>query len=118
MPPDPLALPFHPAAPDGTFGKSRPKDHLSGELPPLEGLILPHLSRLSLFRHGMACNWARLRRKAATERTDRQNRRTNRVKLFVLVEVVDLHVSPQCDWCRLNALIWSFPLAPPSMAPR
>jgi hypothetical protein len=47
-----------------------------------------------------------------------QNRRTNRVKLFVLVEVVDLHVSPKCDWCRLNALIWHFPLAPPSMAPR
>jgi hypothetical protein len=26
-------LPFHPAAPDGTFGKSRPQDQLSGELP-------------------------------------------------------------------------------------
>src|ERR1700733_12937462 len=67
IPPDPLALPFHPAAPDGTFGKSRPQDHLSGELPAFEGLILTHLSRLSPFRHGLASPWPHSWRKAATE---------------------------------------------------
>jgi hypothetical protein len=56
--------------------------------------------------------------KLQQNRPDCQNRRTNRVKLFVLVEVVNLHVSSQRDWCRMNALIWHFPLAPPSMAPR
>lgn len=30
----------------------RPEDHLGGDLPALEGLILPHLSHLSPFRHG------------------------------------------------------------------
>jgi hypothetical protein len=30
----------------------RPKDHLGSELQPLEGLILPHLNRLSLSPHG------------------------------------------------------------------
>jgi hypothetical protein len=45
----------------------RPQDRLCGELPALEGLILPHLSRLSPFRHGTACTWHRSRRKAATE---------------------------------------------------
>jgi hypothetical protein len=66
----------------------------------------------------MACIWAARGEKLQQNRPGCQNRRTNRVKLFVLVQVVDLHVSPQCDLCRLNALIWYFPLAPPSMAPR
>jgi hypothetical protein len=34
----------------------RPKDHLGTELPPLEGLILPHLHRLSLT--AKSCNRA------------------------------------------------------------
>jgi hypothetical protein len=44
-----------------------PQDHLSGELPTLERLIPPQLSRLSPFRHGAAYTWPRSRRKAATE---------------------------------------------------
>jgi hypothetical protein len=51
IPPDPLASPFHPAAPDGTFGKSRPQDHLGGELPAFEGPILSFLYRLSTSCH-------------------------------------------------------------------
>ena len=46
---------------------NRPKDHHSCKLPPLEGLILRHLTRLSPFRHGTACTWCRPQRKAATE---------------------------------------------------
>jgi hypothetical protein len=54
IPSDPLALAFHSAAPDGTFGKSRPQDHLSGELPPLECLIAPYRCCLSPSRHAAA----------------------------------------------------------------
>jgi hypothetical protein len=45
---------FEIAATDGKYQMppDRPKDHLGSELPPLEGLILPHLHRLSLFPHG------------------------------------------------------------------
>jgi hypothetical protein len=66
-----LALPFHPAAPDGTFGKSRPQNHLGGELPALEGLILLRLSCLSSFRHSrLLLNPAR--REKLRQNPDRQ----------------------------------------------
>jgi hypothetical protein len=55
IPSDPLALPFHPAAPDGTFGKSRPHDHLSGKLPTFESPILPCLCRPWSRCHATAC---------------------------------------------------------------
>jgi hypothetical protein len=60
---------FEIAVTDGEhqIPSDRPQDHLSGERPALEGLILPHLSRLSPFRHGTDCTWPRSRRKAATE---------------------------------------------------
>jgi hypothetical protein len=45
----------------------RAQDHRNGELPPLEGLILPHLSRLLSPRHGKACTRPHSRRKVATE---------------------------------------------------
>jgi hypothetical protein len=67
IPPDPLASPFHPAAPDGTFGKSRPQDHLGGELPAFEGPILSFLYRLSTSCHATASTRPGWRRKAATE---------------------------------------------------
>lgn len=47
---------FEIAVTDGEqqIPSDRPQDHLSGELPAFEGLILPRLSRLSPFRHGWA----------------------------------------------------------------
>jgi hypothetical protein len=40
-----------PSEPEHQIPAHRPQDHLSGELPTFEGLILPRLSRLSPFRH-------------------------------------------------------------------
>ena len=67
IPSDPLALPFHPAAPAGTFGKSRPKDHLGSELPPLERPIPPYLDRLSTSCHATASTRPSWQREDATE---------------------------------------------------